>query len=182
MRALILLALVCSLPAFAGGKFTLTSTDLKANGTLADKHVFNSFGCSGENVSPALSWKDAPAGTKSFVVTAYDPDAPTGSGWWHWVVYNLPATATELAQGAGGKDGKLPEGAAQGHTDFGAPGYGGACPPVGDKPHRYIFTVYALKTEKLDVAADATAAMVGYLTHMNQLGSAQLTVKYGRAK
>jgi Raf kinase inhibitor-like YbhB/YbcL family protein len=165
----------------AAGKFTLTSPDVKAGGTLADKQVFNGMGCTGANTSPALAWSNPPAGTKSFVVTVYDPDAPTGSGWWHWVVYNIPADAKELTAGAGSGTG-LPDGAVQGNTDFGKPGYGGACPPPGDKPHRYIFTVYAEKVDKLDVPEGATAAYVGFMTHMNSLGSATFTAKYGRAK
>ena len=113
----------------------------------------------------------------------YDPDAPTGSGWWHWVVYNLPASATGLPEGAGSADGKgLPAGAAQGRTDFGAPGFGGACPPAGDKPHRYVFTVYALKTDKLEVPADGSAALVGFMIHANQIGHASFTARYGRGK
>jgi Raf kinase inhibitor-like YbhB/YbcL family protein len=162
--------------------FTLQSADVKAGGTLTEKQVFNGFGCSGQNVSPQLSWKGAPAGTKSFVVTVYDPDAPTGSGWWHWVVYNLPATTHALDSGAGGEKGTLPAGAVQGKTDFGKPGFGGACPPVGDKPHRYIFTVYALKTEKLDVPADASPALIGFATRANSLGSATFTATYARSK
>ena len=173
-------ALMTLQPSILGApKLSVQSTDLKARGTLADKHVFAGMGCTGENVSPALSWKDAPEGTKSFAVFAYDPDAPTGSGWWHWVVYNIPATAHELPQGAGSGKAPLPEGAMQGRTDFGAPGYGGACPPPG-KPHHYIFTVYALKTEKIDVPADATAAYVGFNVRANALASADLTVTYGR--
>ena len=114
-------------------------------------------------------------------LTVYDPDAPTGSGWWHWVVYNIPATTTELPEGAGAADGKaLPAGAMQGRTDFGTPGFGGACPPKGDRPHRYIFTVYALKTDKLDVPPDATAALVGFMINANLLGKASFTAKYGR--
>jgi Raf kinase inhibitor-like YbhB/YbcL family protein len=184
MRALVLGLFVITLPAVgsAAGKFSVQSTDLKPNGTMGDKFVFNGMGCTGENVSPELSWKDAPAGTKSFVVTAYDPDAPTGSGWWHWVVYNIPAGTTSLPEGAGSGKADLPAGAQQGKTDFGSPGYGGACPPPGDKPHRYIFTVYALKTDKIDVPADASAAYIGFMTHANSLGSASLTVKYARPK
>jgi Raf kinase inhibitor-like YbhB/YbcL family protein len=184
MRSLVVAvaAVTLSLPALAAGKFTLQSADLKPNATLSEKQVYSGMGCTGENLSPALSWTGAPEGTKSFVVTMYDPDAPTGSGWWHWVVYNLPASTTSLPQGAGSAKGELPAGAAQGRTDFGAPGYGGACPPPGDKPHRYIITVFALKTDKLDVPADATAAYVGFMTHMNLLGSATLTGKYSRAK
>src|SRR3954465_14424129 len=116
------------------------------------------MGAGGQNVSPQLSWSGAPAGTKSFALTLYDPDAPTGSGWWHWVVYDIPATATELPQGAGSGKAPLPAGTVQGKTDFGAAGYGGAGPPPGDKPHRYVFTVYALKVDKLDLPADASPA------------------------
>jgi Raf kinase inhibitor-like YbhB/YbcL family protein len=183
MRTLVALAaLALATPALAAGKLTLTSKDVKPGGTLTDQQVFNGFGCSGANVSPELSWKGAPAGTKSFVLTVYDPDAPTGSGWWHWVVYDIPATATELPQGAGSGKGALPEGAKQGRTDFGAPGFGGACPPAGDKPHRYVFTLYALKVDKLEVPADASPAMIGFMTKANALGSASFTAKYARKK
>jgi Raf kinase inhibitor-like YbhB/YbcL family protein len=180
MRVLALALLLAAPPALAAGNFTLKSSDLKPGGTLPEKAVYNSFGCSGGNVSPELSWSGAPKGTKSFVVTAYDPDAPTGSGWWHWVVFDIPASVTSLPAGAGGGTG-LPEGAKQGKTDFGTPGYGGACPPPG-KPHHYIFTVYALKVDKLDVPDDASPALIGFMTHANKLGSAKLTVTYGRKK
>lgn len=182
MRTILALAvLALAAPAAAAGKFTLTSTDVKPNGTLTEQQVFNGFGCSGANVSPELSWQNAPQGTKSFVVTVYDPDAPTGSGWWHWVVWNIPADAKQLPRGAGGPQGQLPPGAVQGRTDFGAPGFGGACPPPG-KPHRYVFTVYALKTDKLEVPADASPAMVGFMTKANALASASFTTHYGRKK
>jgi Raf kinase inhibitor-like YbhB/YbcL family protein len=161
--------------------FTLSSPTIAPDSTLTSEQVFNGFGCSGGNISPALQWKGAPAGTKSYAVTVYDPDAPTGSVWWHWVVYNIPATVTELPAGAGDAGGgHLPADAAQGRTDFGQAGFGGACPPPGDKPHRYIFTVYALKVDKIDVPADATAALIGFSLHANQLGKASFTAKYGR--
>ena len=160
--------------------FTLSSPTIKPGSTLTKAQVFNGFGCSGDNISPELKWSGAPAGTKSFAVTVYDPDAPTGSGWWHWVVINIPGDATGLVEGAGSAVGKLPAGSVQARTDFGSAGFGGACPPQGDKPHRYIFTVYALKTDKLDVPADATAALVGFMIHANKLGSATFTAKYGR--
>jgi Raf kinase inhibitor-like YbhB/YbcL family protein len=183
MRTLLALALLAlATPASAAGKLTLTSADVKPGGQLGDKQVYAGFGCSGENVSPELSWQNAPAGTKSFVVTVYDPDAPTGSGWWHWVVYDIPADAKGLPAGAGSGKGELPQGARQARTDFGAPGFGGACPPPGDKPHRYVFTVYALKLEKLDVPADASPAMIGFMTKANALGSATFTARYGRKK
>src|SRR5262245_43574287 len=176
-----LACLTATSAAHAAAAFKLESHSIKPGATLTEAQVFNSFGCTGKNLSPALQWSGAPAGTKSFAVTLYDPDAPTGSGWWHWVVYNIPAGTTSLPEGAGSADGqKLPAGAVQGRTDFGAPGFGGACPPKGDKPHRYIFTLYALKTDKIEASADATAAMVGFMIHANALGSATLTAKYGR--
>jgi Raf kinase inhibitor-like YbhB/YbcL family protein len=182
-RSLTLAAALATLTigsAHAAG-FTLASPTIKPGSTLSEAQVFNGFGCTGKNVSPALKWSGAPAGTKSFALTVYDPDAPTGSGWWHWVVYNIPASANELAEGAGTADGKgLPAGSAQGNTDFGAPGFGGACPPKGDKPHRYIFTVYALKADKLDIPAGGTAALVGFMINANKLGSATFSAKYGR--
>jgi Raf kinase inhibitor-like YbhB/YbcL family protein len=160
-------------------EFALTSPNL-ASGKLSEQQVFNSFGCSGQNISPALRWSGAPAGTKSFAITAYDPDAPTGSGWWHWVVYNLPANITALPEGAGAEGSKLlPKGAAMGPTDFGTKAYGGACPPPG-KPHRYIFTVHALKVEKIDVPANATAAFIGFNLNANRIGQASITATYGR--
>jgi hypothetical protein len=182
------IAAAAALATFALGSasaadFKLASPTVKPGSMLSDAQVFNGFGCTGKNVSPALKWSGAPAGTKSYALTVYDPDAPTGSGWWHWVVYNIPASASELTEGAGTADGKgLPAGSAQGNTDFGAPGFGGACPPKGDKPHRYIFTVYALKTDKLDIPAGGTAALVGFMINANKLGSATFSAKYGRAK
>lgn len=161
--------------------FSLASKDIKPEATLSSAQVFNGFGCTGANQSPELHWAHAPEGTKSFALTVYDPDAPTGSGWWHWVVYNLPATTQQLATGVGTADGsKLPAGSVQGRTDFGAPGFGGACPPQGDKPHRYIFTLYALKTEKLELPADATAALIGYMINANRLDSASFMAYYSR--
>jgi Raf kinase inhibitor-like YbhB/YbcL family protein len=164
--------------------FTLSSPTIKPGSTLTDAQVFKGFGCEGRNVSPALKWSGAPAGTKSYAVTVYDPDAPTGSGWWHWVVYNIPATAAELPEGAGAAEGKgaLPAGAVQGRTDFGSAAFGGACPPPGDKPHRYIFTVYALKTDKIDAPADASAALIGFMINANKLAKASFEAKYGRTK
>lgn len=167
------------LAAASAGAFELKSPDIAPGSKLSNAQVFSGFGCSGENISPELHWSGAPAGTKSFALTVYDPDAPTGSGWWHWVVYDLPADATSLPRGIG-KTGSLPAGAHQGRNDFGTEDFGGACPPVGDKPHHYIFTIYALKVEKLDVKPDATAALVGFMIHANRLGSATLKAHYGR--
>ena len=147
---------------------------------MKDAYVFNSFGCTGNNLSPQISWSGAPQGTKSFAITVYDPDAPTGSGWWHWTLFNIPADVTQLKEGASADPKELPAGAIQGRTDFGKPGYGGACPPVGDKPHRYILTIYALKTDKIDLDENASGALVGYYLNQNSLGKASLKVTYGR--
>jgi Raf kinase inhibitor-like YbhB/YbcL family protein len=162
--------------------FELKSPDIApGGGPIAETFVYHGFGCAGGDLSPALAWSNPPAGTKSFAVLVHDPDAPTGgAGFWHWVVYNIPASATGLPQGVG-KDGKgLPEGAKQVATDFGVPGYGGPCPPKGDKPHHYNFTVYALKTDKLDLPPHATASLAGFLINANALAKASLTGTYGR--
>jgi Raf kinase inhibitor-like YbhB/YbcL family protein len=175
------LAIATPVTAHAQKKFTLASADMPPGSTIKKPHVANSMGCTGENMSPSLMWKNAPATTKSFALTVYDPDAPTGSGWWHWVVYNIPAAATSIAAGAGDpQKNLLPAGSVQGNTDIGAPGYMGPCPPPGDKPHRYIFTLYALNTDKLDLPANATAAYVGFNIHGHTLGKAMFTGKYGR--
>jgi hypothetical protein len=164
----------------APGKFTLSSPQISAGGKIADAQVFNGFGCQGGNLSPALSWSNAPKDTQSFALMVHDPDAPTGSGWWHWVVYNIPATTTSLPAGAGDpKKSLMPAGAIQGRTDFGTPGYGGPCPPPG-KPHRYYFRLYALKVDKLDVPADATPALIGFNVNFASLGKAELMGLYGR--
>ena len=167
--------------ASAQSSFTITSTEIKSGATIANHQVFNGMGCKGDNVSPQLSWRGAPSDTKSFGVTVYDPDAPTGSGWWHWMVYNLPANTTSLSSGAGDRNKKmLPSGGIQGPTDFGAPGWGGPCPPVGDKPHRYIFTVYALNVEHLDIPVGASSAMVGFNLNGHMLAKTSFTAMYDR--
>ncbi len=158
--------------------FRLFSHSLEDGGTLPMKQVFDQFGFTGENISPHLAWEDAPADTQSFVLTMYDPDAPTGSGWWHWVVIDIPGTVHELAEGAGAKNGTLPGGAQEMRTDAGVFGYGGAAPPPGSL-HRYVFTLFALNTDKLGVDAGASAAMVGYVAHMHTLEKASLTVTFG---
>lgn len=177
---LVVLVLVMFTFGFAQSAFTVTSKDIP-EGTLDNAEVFNGFGCTGENISPELTWSSAPEGTKSFAVTVYDPDAPTGSGWWHWIVYNIPATVTKLETNAGNLESALaPEGSVQSNTDFGVPGFGGACPPEGSEPHRYIFTVYALGVEKLELPENATGALVGFNLNDNSLGTATLTATYGR--
>lgn len=161
--------------------FRLSSPTVKRNSTLNAAHVSNGFGCSGGNVSPALRWSGAPAGTKSFAVTVFDPDAPTDSGWWHWVVINIPPTVNELAESAGSPNSRLlPETAVQVRTDFGSPGFGGACPPMGDRPHRYVFTVYAMKTSRIDLPMDASPALASFLIRANEIGQARLIATFGR--
>jgi Raf kinase inhibitor-like YbhB/YbcL family protein len=160
--------------------FSLTSPDIANGRSIPETQAFNSFGCTGHNVSPALSWSNVPAGTKSFALLVYDPDAPTGSGWWHWVAYNIPADVTSLPTDAGDpKKNLMPGATLQGRTDYGTVGYGGPCPPPG-KPHHYYFRLYALKVPKLDVPVDATAALIGFNVNMNSLGKAQLVGLYGR--
>ena len=182
-HTLMAVALLTAVPLASAAGFTLTSPDIKANGTIDKKFEFNGFGCSGENKSPALKWSGAPKDTKSFAVTVYDPDAPTGSGWWHWSVIDIPANVTELKPDAGNVSGaNLPPGAKQVRIDYGVAAWGGVCPPPGDKPHRYIFTVHALKTEKLDIPADATAALAGFMINGNSIAKASFTAKYGRPK
>ena len=165
----------------AAADFRLTSPTIKDHGTIGNEYIYNGFGCSGSNGSPELRWERAPKGTKSFAVTVYDPDAPTGSGWWHWVIFNIPPNVTSLPAGAGKPDGSsAPQGSVQSMTDFGQPGYGGPCPPPGDKPHRYIFTVYALKVDQLPLKKEASGAMVGFYLNQNALAKASFTAKYGR--
>jgi Raf kinase inhibitor-like YbhB/YbcL family protein len=185
---LVLAALVCTLmgPTLAAGqadhagKFTLSSSDLAPGARIAQAQVFNGMGCSGGNVSPALTWSGAPAGTKSFALLVHDPDAPTGSGWWHWVVYNIPAGTNSLPAGAGDPQERLmPAGVVQGRTDYGSAGYGGPCPPPG-APHHYHFRLYALKVDKLELPNDASAAMVAFNVHAQSLGQAELIGIYGR--
>ncbi len=180
-RTLLAATLIGAATLAQAADFQLTSPDIKAGAMIPKSFEFDGFGCSGENKSPALKWSGAPKGTKSFAVTVYDPDAPSGSGWWHWMVINIPAVVTELKPDAGAVGGaNLPKGASHVRIDYGVAGWGGVCPPQGDKPHRYIFTVHALKVEKLDVPADATAALTGFMINGNSLGKASFTAKYGR--
>nr|WP_315853633.1 YbhB/YbcL family Raf kinase inhibitor-like protein [Marinobacterium arenosum] len=159
---------------------TLTSTDIQAGDRMPKAQEFSGFGCSGDNRSPALSWRDVPAGTKSLALTVYDPDAPTGSGWWHWQVYDLPAGLTALPAGAGQPDSELlPEGSRQGPNDYGQQAFGGACPPKGEL-HRYQFTLHALDVERLQVPEQPSAALIGYMINAHSLASARLEALYSR--
>lgn len=159
--------------------FTVRSADLGGQATM--DQVFNGFGCTGTNRSPQLSWTNPPEGTKSYAVTMFDPDAPTGSGWWHWVAFDIPSTTSGLPAGAGSPGTEaLPVGTVQSMTDFGKTGYGGPCPPPGHGPHQYIITVYALKTEKLGLDATAGAPMVGFNLNQQMLAKASIVFYYGR--
>ncbi len=159
----------------AAAAFELTSADIAPGAKLSDEQVFSGFGCTGKNVSPALKWSGAPEGTKSFALMVYDPDAPTGSGFWHWVMFDIPPDATGLAKGA-----KAPAGATESRTDFGVPGYGGPCPPQGDAPHHYKFTLFATDVSKLGPEAQTSAAVVGFNLHFHTLAKAELVGVYGR--
>lgn len=166
---------------FAQNTFTLSSNSLGGEATVNEE--FNGFGCTGKNQSPQLSWENAPEGTKSFAVTMYDPDAPTGSGWWHWVVFDIPATTNELAAGAGDTALNLtPEEVIQSITNYGANGYGGPCPPEGHGLHQYIITVYALKTDKLGLNESTNPAVVGYYLWNNTIAKASIVAYYKRTK
>ena len=170
-----------TLSSHASNDMVLTSTDIADGATLNQAQVLNEFGCSGGNQSPHLRWSGQPKEARSFAVTVYDPDAPTGSGWWHWVVFNIPRGTQELSVGAGSKTGSaLPSGSKQSKTDFGAPGYGGACPPAGAQAHRYVFTVYALNVDTLPVDESASPAMVGYFIHQHKIAQATLTARFQR--
>lgn len=165
----------------AQNTFTLSSKTLGGQGTLTEE--FNGFGCVGKNESPQLSWKNAPKGTKSFAITMYDPDAPTGSGWWHWLVFDIPSNISELKANAGNiKLNLMPKGAIQSITDYGAKGYGGPCPPQGHGIHQYTITVYALKTDKLGLTSDTNPAVVGYYLWNNSLAKASIVTYYERKK
>ena len=169
----------------AFAQMKLTSDDIKNNAVGTKEMEANVFGCDGGNMSPSLKWTGAPADTKSFAINLYDPDAPTGSGFWHWVVFNIPVSTTSLPKNAGDVKAKLmPDGAIQSRTDYGADGYGGMCPPKGDKPHHYILTVYAVDEDKLQFAKDdnVSAAVVGFELHFHAKAKAALHWTYGRPK
>jgi Raf kinase inhibitor-like YbhB/YbcL family protein len=185
---LVKMALVAAMTAVsvcvaADAQFTLQSGDPALGATqFPDRYMLNDFGCTGGNASPPLRWSGAPKGTQSFVVTLFDMDEHnTPSGWWHWVVYDLPSSATELTAGAGVVNSKmLPAPAHQGRTDLGTVAYHGPCPDKGDEPHRYVFTIYALRVPKLSVPADPSGAMVVFSLQEHLLGKATLTVRHGR--
>lgn len=145
------------------------------NGHVPASAVYDGLGCTGDNVAPAVHWSDAPEGTRSYALTVFDPDAPTGTGWWHWIVVDIPASITSLPTG-----GELPPGARAMRNDYGKVGWGGPCPPADDKPHHYEFTLFALDVPTLNLPAGATAAMARFMIHKHAIGKAQVTLTYGR--
>ena len=179
---LVLIALsLIGTEALAQNTFTLTSNDLGGQATKTQE--FNGFGCTGKNESPQLSWENAPEGTKSFAITMYDPDAPTGSGWWHWLAFDIPANVKALEANAGNPNlGKMPNGAVQSITDYGAKGFGGPCPPPGHGLHQYVITVYALKTDKLGLDENTNPAVVGYYLWNNTIAKASIVAYYQRSE
>jgi Raf kinase inhibitor-like YbhB/YbcL family protein len=160
-------------------RFDVTSEDLTDGQVMPDAQVFDGWGMSGQNLSPQLAWSGFPAETKSFAVSVYDPDAPTTSGFWHWSLFDLPPSVTELARGAGAADGSgLPAGTKQARNDFGAQGYGGAAPPAGHGPHRYYVVVHALAVDTLGLDESASPAVVGFMTNANVLARGRIVVTY----
>ena len=174
------LSLLVILPAFAAEPFSLHSNDMTHGKSLSKAQEFKGFGCDGANLSPQLSWQNAPSDTKAFAITVYDPDAPTGSGWWHWQVVNIPANVNSIKTGAGNPDKPLlPKNSVQITNDYGVAGFGGACPPKGHGKHRYQFTVFAL-SQPLSLPDNASGALTGYMINSHMLASATLEAFYER--
>lgn len=159
--------------------FTLFSNDIGGQGTINE--AFDGFGCTGKNQSPHLEWKNPPPSTKSFALTLFDPDAPTGSGWWHWLVFDIPAALVQLPQGAGNVDAKiLPSQVVQSINDYSITGYGGPCPPQGHGFHQYIFTLFALDVESLQLSKETNPAVVGFNINAHTIEKASLIMYYKR--
>ena len=172
---------LCATTSVFAGSLTLSSQDIAHGEFMSNAQEFNGFGCSGGDLSPHLKWSDAPKGTKSFAITAYDPDAPTGSGWWHWQVVNIPMTVMEMPAGAGNtKTNIVPTGSTQIENDYGVRGFGGACPPQGHGVHHYRFTIHALSVEKLELPGNASGALAGYMINTNTIESTTIESLYKR--
>ncbi len=173
-----LLTLILVSTSATASSFTLSSTDIHE--PLSKAQAFNRSGCGGKNISPQLSWNNAPAGTKSFAITVYDPDARAGSGWWHWVVFNIPGNINQIKTGVSQE--AMPAGSVESMNSYGMKGFGGACPPEGDQPHRYIFTVYALDINKINQSADAKPELIGSFLNRHAIAKASLMTHYGRLR
>jgi Raf kinase inhibitor-like YbhB/YbcL family protein len=174
-------ALALTALAAPASAFEISSPAVGSDNTIPEKYTANTFGCSGENVSLPLEWSGVPADAKSLAITIFDPDAPTGSGFWHWELANLPPSTMSLPENAGAAgNGNLPEGAVQARNDAGTSAYFGPCPPQGDTPHHYVITIFAVGAEALPVNADASGAVVGFNLHFNTLDKASVTYTYGR--
>lgn len=158
-------------------RMRLKSADIKSGRSIDLKHVFNDFGCIGENKSPNLLISNVPKEAQSLAITVYDPDAPTGSGWWHWIAYNIDVNTKEIATGAK----EISENTVFGRNDYGTYNYGGPCPPVKSR-HRYIFTLYALDVDKIDLPKDASGAMIGFYLNKHKIKTDSLTALYSRSK
>ena len=182
MRWLILGAALSLMTASAlAAEFRLTSTEVKSGSPMALAQAYTA--CKGQNVSPALFWSGEPKGTQSFAVTMFDEDARPGVGWWHWTMFNIPATVHSLAAGAGSEGSKgLPPGAGEGRNDFGAAQYGGPCPPVGDHAHHYEITVYAVKVAHLPLDNASPGAAVSAELKANTLATAKIVGRYERSR
>ncbi len=177
------LLLLASTPVLAQQtySFTLSSPDVESDGEINSSFEYDGFGCSGDNRSPELRWQNAPAGTRSFALSVHDPDAPTGSGWWHWRVINIPADTDHLSGNAGAVgDNNLPQNAMQIRNDFGDKGWGGMCPIAGGTPHRYTFTLHALDVETLDIPEDASPALAGFMIHQHEIARTGFMATYAR--
>ena len=178
VTALALFAAFLGAEAAAAQTMTLTSPDL-ASGTFATQYILNGFGCTGGNISPAVTWSNPPAGTKSFVLNVFDPDAPTGSGFWHWAVYNIPATATGLARGAGNSPATRLRARCRAEPILAFPATAAPARRKAIAPHHYHFTIFAVDTPKLDGDENNSAAFVGFQLHFHTLAKAELIGVWG---
>ncbi|CAN5451931.1 YbhB/YbcL family Raf kinase inhibitor-like protein [soil metagenome] len=177
---LLAIALLGTSASAAPAPFVLRSTDISPNAQIAKDYVFDALGCKGKNISPELEWSGAPANTKSFALIVHDPDARTGvGGFTHWIVFDIPASTSKLPRAAGANRGR---GLVQHASSFGTASWGGPCPPAGDPPHQYTFTLYALSAAKLAIPATASQGYAGFLINQRAIASAQFTAEAARVE